>query len=84
MAVNNNENVCKDLWDVDPNEISMSAFDSIDEFKPKIYTKDVGFGKRKSFLCFSKLAKFLRFFIAISQRNLRICGFKRFVAIVQR
>lgn len=41
-------------WDVDDNEISLSAFHSVDEFKPKIHTKDLGFGKRRSFLCYSE------------------------------
>lgn len=55
MAANNNESGIEcELWDVDPNEISISAFDSIDAFKPKVYTKQVSFGKRKSFLCYSK------------------------------
>ena len=53
MATNNNEG-SESCAEVDPGDVEISAFDSIDVFKPKIYTKELGFGKRKSFLCFSE------------------------------
>ena len=63
MASNNNEASTRDDFQlsIDPIDIDFgeSAFDSIDQFKPKVYTKELGFGKRRSFLCFSKLNKIL-------------------------
>ena len=65
MAYNNNEvNTSDDFsLSIDPSDINFgeSAFESIDEFKPKVYTKELGFGKRRSFLCFSKSNNFLCF-----------------------
>ena len=52
MAANNNIDEDDMLQEVGAN--NQSAFDSIDVFKPKLYKKDLSFGKRRSFLCFSK------------------------------
>jgi len=50
MAANNNIDEDDMLQEVGAN--NQSAFDSIDVFKPKLYKKDLSFGKRRSFLCF--------------------------------
>ena len=55
MATNENTERYEDLVDLDPDDIAVSAFENQDEFKPKIFNKHKAFGKRRSFLCYSKM-----------------------------
>ena len=51
-----NANDMADVADlqIDTDEITISAFETQDEFKPKLYIREKAFGKRKSFLCYSE------------------------------
>ena len=40
--------------ELDPEEITISAFDRADNFEPKIYLKQKLSGTRKSFVCYSR------------------------------
>ena len=72
MAANNNEFDEDDILSQEVGTDNQSAFDSIDVFKPKLYKKELSFGKRRSFLCFSKSHTFADssfFCVAPSTKN---------------
>ena len=54
MAAGEKDDNANDMADlhIDPDEVTISAFETQDEFKPKVYIREKAFGKRKSFLCY--------------------------------
>lgn len=48
---NHSANNMEDLQ-LDADDIIISAFETQDAFKPKLYLREKAFGKKKSFLCY--------------------------------
>ncbi len=72
---------CNEI-EVDPDEITVSAFEGKDKFHPKKYIKHKSSGKQKSFLCYSKYiycvanlfeVQILKFWILMSFKRTEQC-----------